>query len=53
MKQDTFAEYLKKVGIIVEDMEDAPTLARDVLYDLWSQGIEADIAVEILFDLGY
>jgi hypothetical protein len=53
MKQETFAEYLKKVGIIVDDMEEAPPLARDVLYDLWSQGIEADVAVEILLDLGY
>jgi hypothetical protein len=53
MKYETFAEYLKKVGIIVEDMENAPTIARDILYDLWSQGIEAEIAVEILFDLGY
>jgi hypothetical protein len=53
MKQGTFAEYLKKVGIIVEDMENAPTIARDILYDLWSQGMEADIAVEILCDLVY
>lgn len=48
-----FKDWYLQLEDIVDTMENAPMLPRDVAFDLWFQGIEPEVAIQILLDLGY